>query len=314
MAASALAALVAPEAARSADRPVAVLADLATGSVVLPGGAAVTRPFVFRLPAGARQGPDVWYTIRLRYRITFAADSGAGFAWVMADTNGRTSAQVEYTVGRDAGGLRVRETSVDIVNGQLEKRFRGRTSEVRFRNYLQSHGIRGGRNQLTFRLEQGGAARVERVEVLPESGVYRTGSSPYPLRIAPRLAAGRIQPGSTFRLAVALDSRTGELLRDLAVQPAWDRRALELVSPRVRRYATLARRVEAVFEFRALTAGKHRVDVLADSNRNHPRATVSVTVSEPPTGKALVVVVWSAALLPAALLVGWLARGRIRRA
>jgi len=31
------------------------------------------------------------------------------------------------------------------------------------------------------------------------------------------------------------------------------------------------------------------------------------------SGTALVVVVWSAALLPAALLVGWLARGRLRR-
>lgn len=313
MAASALAALAAPGAARSAERPVAVLADLAAGLVVLPGGAAVTRAYSFALPTGARQGPDVWYTIRLRYRITFAPDSGAGFAWVMADTNGRTSAQVEYTVGRDAAGLRVRETSVDIVNGQLEKRFRGRTSEVRFRNYLQRGGVRGGRNELTVRLEQGGAARVERVEVFPESGVYRTGSSPYPLRIAPRLVAGRIQPGSTFRLVVALDSRTGELLRDVTVQPAWDRRVFELVSPRVRRYATLAGRVEAVFEFRALTAGKHPIDILADSNRNHPSARVAVTVSEAPRGTALVVVVWSAALLPAALLVGWLARGRLRR-
>lgn len=313
MAASALAALAAPAASRSADRPVAVLADLAAEPVVLAGGAAVTRAFAFPLPAGARQGPDVWYTIRLRYRITFAADSGAGFAWVMADTNGRTSAQVEYTVARDAGGLRVRETSVDIVNGQLEKRFRGRTSEVRFRNYLQRGGVRGGRNELTLRLEQGGAARVDRVEVLPESGVYRTGSSPYPLGIAPRLVAGRLQPGSTFRLVVALDSRTGEVLRDVAVQPAWDRRAFELVSPRVRRYATLARRVDAVFEFKALTAGRHRIDVLADSNRNHPSATVAVTVSEAPPGTALVVVVWSAALLPAALLVGWVVRGRIRR-
>ena len=313
MAASALAALAAPAAARSADRPVAVLAGLAGGPVVLPGGAAVKRAYTFRLPAGASQGPDVWYTVRLRYRITFAADSGAGFAWVMADTNGRTSAQVEYTVGRDAGGLRVRETSVDIVNGQLEKRFRGRASEVRFRNYLQRGGVRGGGNELTFRLEQGGAARVARVEVLPESGVYRTGSSPYPLRIAPRLAAGRIEPESTFRLVVALDSRTGEVLRDVTVRPTWDPRALELVSPRVRRYGTLARRVEAVFEFKALTVGKHRIDVLADSNRNHPSAAVAVTVSEAPAGTALVVMVWSAALLPAALLVGWLARARIRR-
>lgn len=290
----------------------AVLADLAAGPVVLPGGAAVKRAYSFRLPAGASQGPDVWYTVQLSYRITFAADSGAGFAWVLADTNGRTSAQIEYTVGRGAGGLRVRETSVDIVNGQREKRFRGRTSEVRFRNYLQRGGVRAGTNELTFRVEQEGAARVERVEVLPESGVYRTGSSPYPLRIVPGLAAGRIEPGSTFRLVAALDSRTGEVLRDVAVQPAWDRRTLELISPRVQRYAMLAKRVEAAFEFRALSAGKHRIDVLADSNRNRPSATMVVTVSEPPPGTALAVVVWSVALLPVALLVAWLARRRLR--
>jgi hypothetical protein len=109
----------------------------------------------------------------------------------MADTNGRTSAQIEYTVQRAEGAPRVRETSVDIVNGQLEKLFRGRTSEVRFRNYLQIAGVRGGENQLRLRLERSGRTRVERVEVFGDSGVFRTSRSPYPLRLMPRLAAAR---------------------------------------------------------------------------------------------------------------------------
>lgn len=230
----------------------------------------------------------------------------------MADANGRTSAQVEYTVRRAGGAPRVRETSVDIVNGQLEKVFRGRTSEVRFRNYLQISGVRGGENQLRLRLERSGRTRVERVEVFGDSGVFRTRRSPYPLRLMPRLAAAEIHPDQTFRVIAGLSNRTGEPLRNVEVRPVFDRRAFELLPPEVQRYAAITKPVEAVFAFRALRVGRHRIDIIASSGRNQPSATLAVTVSPQPTSSALRIAAWGVALLPIALIGAWLARSRLR--
>jgi hypothetical protein len=212
-------------------------------------------------------------------------------------------------VGR---ALRVRETSVDIVNGQLEKVLRGRTSEVRFRNYLQIAGVRGGENELRFRLERSGRTRVQRVEVFGDSGVFRTGFSPYPLRIAPRLAGGEIHPDQTFQVVAGLSNRTGEPLRDVEVRPAFDRRSFELLSPRVRRFAAVVEPVEASFAFRPLRVGRHRIDLLASSSRNQPSAALAVTVTPQPASRALTIAVWAVALLPLALIGAWLARSRVR--
>jgi hypothetical protein len=274
--------------------------------------AAPTAVFGYRLPAGATQGPDRWYTVRLNYRITFEPDTGPGFAWVMADTNKRTAAQVEYTLRRSPQGLRVRETSVDIVNGQLEKVFRGGTSRVRFRNYLQTAGVRAGENELRLRLEQSEGARVRRVEVSGDSGVFRSELSPYPLRIEPRLAADDVHPDAPFQLVAGLSNRTGESLRNVEVRPAFDPRSLELLSPPVRRYAALVEPVEAIFTFRPLRVGRHRIDLLGSSSRNQPSAALAVTVTPEPSSRALRIAVWGVALLPLALLGGWLLRSRLR--
>ena len=289
----------------------APLATLTETPVVL-ADARPTATYGYQLPADTRQGPDGWYTVRLHYRVTFAADSGRGFAWVMADTNGRTSAQIEYTVRRVGAALRVRETSVDIVNGQLEKVLRGRTSEVRFRNYLQISGVRGGENELRLRLEQSGRTHVERVDVFGDSGVFRTLQSPYPLRIVPRVSARDIHPDKTFRVVAGLSNRTGELLRNVEVRPVFDRRAFELLSPEVRRYAAITKPVDAAFAFRPLRIGRHRIDILASSSRNQPSAALAVTVTPQPTSNALRVAVWGIALLPIALIGAWLGRSRLR--
>jgi hypothetical protein len=230
----------------------------------------------------------------------------------MADTNKRTAAQIEYTVRRSRRALRLRETSVDIVNGQLEKVSRGRTSQIRFRNYLQTAGVRGGENELRLRLEQSDGTRVRRVEVFGDSGVFRSELTPYPLRIEPRLAAGDVHPDAPFRLVAGLSNRTGEPLSDVEVRPAFDPRLFELLSPPVRRYAKLVEPVEAVFTLRPLRVGRHRIDVLASSSRNQPSAALAVTVTPEPGSSALRIAVWGVALLPLALLGGWLLRSRLR--
>jgi hypothetical protein len=57
-------------------------------------------PFI--LPARARQGPRVWYLIKLHFRISFSPRTGEGFAYVSGLTNGRSAAQIKFdTEGPD---------------------------------------------------------------------------------------------------------------------------------------------------------------------------------------------------------------------
>jgi hypothetical protein len=285
--------------APAADREVFRLA----APVVVAG----KRSFDFRLPEGARQGSDAWYLIRLRYRLTFARESGPGLAWVIGDTNGRTSAQVEYTVARRSGGLRVRRTSVDLVNGQLARTFASRTDSVTFTNYLQLEGVRGGENELRIRLEESGLTRVERLELLPGTAIVRTGRSPYPLALEARLLDERVRAGEAFRVGVTVSNRTGERLRDVVVRP---QHAFELVSDPGLRFATLRRPAYGVYVFRAGAPGEYELGFVADSSRNHPSLGLRVVVLERRSFSTLDAAIWAVALLPFALVGGWVIRSR----
>jgi hypothetical protein len=305
-----LACVMAP-AAEAGEREIVRLDELTRAPLVLTGSARPqARSFPFRLPQGAGQGADRWYKVRLRFRIRFARDSGRGLAWVMADTNERTSAQIEFTTLRVRGRLRVRRTSVDIVRGQVERVSSSPTSRVTFENYLQVAGVRGGENVLSLRLEQAGDARVARLEIFGDTAIVATDRTPYPLGLSGRLLDPTPRVGDRLRIAVTLTNRTGESLRDVILQPEFDGSALRPLSPGIRRHRTLRRRVREVFDFEALRAGTHTVVFRADSSRNHPNGTLRVTVRGASRGGASPAV-WVAALLPAILVGAWLVRARL---
>jgi hypothetical protein len=300
--------------AQAADREIVRVGELASGSVVLAGGLRpVARSFAYVLPADAAQGPERWYTIRLRFQIRFDPDSGPGFAWVTADTNGRTGAQIEFTTSQRGGRLRVRRTSVDIVNGQLEHVTSSPTTELTFANYLQTRGVRGGRNVWTLRLEQAGEARVERLEVFADTAIVETRRTPYPLGLSGRLLDRTVHVGDTFRVAVALRNRTGERLADVAVVPRFDPAALTLVGRPATASRVLRGTTRQVFAFRARRQGTHELLFLGSSSRNAPTGVLHVSVLAPATSPGRTAAVWTAAAAPAVLVAAWLVRARRRR-
>lgn len=260
------------------------------------------KEFTYSLPEGARQGPDAWYTIRLRYRLAFARESTAGHAWVMVDTNDRTCAQVEYTLARAGRDLRYRRTTVDLEHGQREKRSSSLHDEVRYTNYLQESGVKGGENELAFRVETTAGVRVQRLVILPGTAVLRTLRTPYPLQLQPRLVEDEPGAGERFRVAVELQNRGKSPLHDVVVRVVHDPRALRRLSRRLVRYKYLSRRAHAVFSFRASRQGRHRITFVADSDRNQPIAVVEVSVGGDAEGGRTAILTLIAAL--AALLAG----------
>lgn len=289
-----LAGLAAAAPAQAAEREIIRLGT----PVSLATGEPLQRTFT--LPAGARQGPARWYVIRLHYRLRFAP-GGQGFAWVTGETNGRTSAQAEYTV-TPAG---VRRTTADLVHGQRERPGRSRSDELTFTNYLQYAGVRPGANTWTLRLEQDGDARAGRLELLPDTAIVETDRSPFPLAMTPALEGDAAQAGGIFTVAVTLAASPGRVVDGVVVRVRGGEQQ------RVGRVTDKPRTVR--FRLRAGEAGTQQITFEADSAANHPNASVQVRILPATGAKAASPLVYGLAALPALAMAGWLVTSRRRR-
>jgi hypothetical protein len=278
-AAATVLAMCAPGAA-AAEREVVRLDGLMRAPAVLTGGA---RPaelrLRFELPADAAQGPHRWYLVRLHYRLWFAGDSGRGFAWVTSDTNDRTAAQIEYTTTRRHGRLTVRRTTVDLTHGQRERPSRAPRDALTFTNYLQYEGVRPGANTWTIKLEQSGAARVERLELLGDSAIIETERTPFPLTLTATLSGDRPRAGERFTVNAVVAARPGRSVRDVVVRAQSQDDSAELIGPAEQRIEHLTGRDRTMpFTFLARQPGTYVVALAASSSANDPNMGVEVEV------------------------------------
>jgi hypothetical protein len=293
---------------------VARLDALTQTPLVLIGSA---RPAIFRgdfdLPADARQGPEQWYLVRLRYRLWFRRDSGRGFAWVSSDTNGRTAAQIEYTTRRRRGRLDVRRTAVDLTHGQQERRSRSPRDALTFTNYLPYQGVRGGSNTWSIRLEQAGSARVARMEVLGDSAIVRTTRTPFPLSLDASSDGEESEVGGRFSVTARLAARPGYHLGDVVLRVLPESHGIQLLGQPIRRFHRFVGRRRTVFSFLARRAGSYAITVVASSDANHPNASVQVHVSPKSGSTGASPTTWALVLAPAVAVAAWLVISRRRR-
>jgi hypothetical protein len=301
--------------AAAADREVIRLDEVRRTPAVLTGGA---RPAAlhlrFRLPAGADQGPDRWYLVRLHYRLRFAPSSGRGFAWVMSDTNDRTSAQVEYTTAQRRGSLWVRRTTVDLIHGQRERRSRSARDALTFQNYLQYAGVRPGTNTWTIRLEQAGAARVARLEVLGDTAIVKTRRSPFPLTLTAALDGDRPRAGERFTVKAILAARPGRSVDDVVVGALAQDGGAELAGPAEQRVGRVTARSRTVrFTFVAPRPGRYAVALAAESAANDPNVSAEVEVLPAAGSTSAPAVVWVLASIPVLAMAAWVVVSRRRR-
>jgi hypothetical protein len=166
--------------------------------------------------------------IHLDYVLRVSRSSGPGFVWVSASTNGRTAAQIEYTLRKRRERLQIRESQLDLVNGGRRRLLRGRVAIVEFKNYLQYEGVRGGENTLRVAFKSVGMARVDQLEVLPTSSVFLTRRSPYPVKVHASMTTEQVAVGDRFSVELVLSNRTGERIRDVKVRPVYDQRIFKL--------------------------------------------------------------------------------------
>lgn len=286
---AALAVAPAGSASRSASRgrPVTIdrygfwsLERLGYGPIVLRENRKTAKTQValhYRLPAGAKEGPNRWYVIRLHFRVRVRADSLPGQFNVAADTNRRTCASIIFTVARTKSGPVVASDALGLVNGRETQRGRGLVREIDFRNFLVTHGVRPGVNELTLDLTSNAIPMVEQVTVLPDSGIEYTRLGPPSATVRAHVREAKIRAGQRFHVDVTVDHQSG--LRVATAVVRIDVPSGILGGTKVHRVRwNSTQPLRTTFTLRALRAGRVPLSIVANTS-GFPRSAVVVYVT-----------------------------------
>ncbi len=241
-----------------------------------------TFPFVVRAGIVTAQPGEGWFLLDLSYTIVFGEESADGFAWVSADTNGLTAAQAEYTLTREAGALRVHESTVTLQDGQEERRLDGLSATLDYVNYAREEGIVEGRNSFTIRVEHTDGVVIERVEFHEDSGVSKTAVSPHPFQLSATAQPGEIRIGDEFEVLVRAENTSSEL-GDAVMQAAPNPGFARVVGPATVELGRLSEAIEHTYRFVALSSGPGQVAILGTSSKNEPTALVDLVVLSAPS-------------------------------
>jgi hypothetical protein len=156
----------------------------------------------YQLPEDARQGPNQWYTFRLRFQVAFeTGNDERGTARVAASTNGGAAALITFRAQEDG----VRLFYDGYLTGPHAEVTPQDTATVDYENYVQTQGIRAGESSYEIALQDRGRL-VKDVRIDPASGLYRTSAPPEQLMIAvpPEIQA---EPGERIDIPYVVTRR-----------------------------------------------------------------------------------------------------------
>lgn len=286
------------------------LADLGrSGSAIELDSAAPSARVGYVLAPGARQGPRLWYLLRLHAVLRLGPGDGR---YVLSAANGlHTAAQIIVTVRKG----RARVDLLGLVRGHEVRHVRGRTVPIRFENYSQIQAIKPGRSELSFRLEHEGGSPRTTATILPSSGIVVTSILPDELLLDVEPKAIAVHPADEVRVRFDLHRRGGRADVPLRVtlSGAGKRRLGE--SPRVQAYEGVGSGREGVFVLHAPNAtGRYLLGVSVPDRYNQPTSAVQVKVVAPAGRRLNRPVLAGAVGIVAAFGVGALIRTRRRHA
>lgn len=257
--------------------------QLAGKAVVMPARKVLEeRSFKFRFPPGAAQGPDTWYLLRMDATVVFAPGSPPGSVVVSGYTGRYAGAQVEFFAERHkGGGTGTSWSTVDLLKGSSEGRSKGRRAHISYRNFAQIRGVEPGLSVLTFEVERFGKARVQSVEIGPESGVYATPAGPVELEVGGGFADDELAVGETGELIVEVSNKSPRIEEDIevTVQPRSDR--LFVKGPAQQKIERLDGSAELRFAVGRSQPGELKVVATAVApNENEAQAVLSAEVGD----------------------------------
>jgi hypothetical protein len=257
------------------------LRALGSGDLEIPVARSTAKMAVeFNLPPQARQGPDVWYLVRLHASLEVSSESGRGLVYVSTLVNGRASNQIEVEVGPNADcGMSLKWSAVDLLEGHTADVICGSRLDLRSTNFAQYRAIRPGASTLTFQMEQLDHVKVESLRIFSDSGILISTRGPARLRFKAVTLDDVVNRGERVAVPFVLRNVGDRPARNVAVGfesvPG-----LKNLGDTVRRYDTIAPAiaVRSAFPIKARRAGRHRLTIAATSTANRPAIELELPV------------------------------------
>jgi hypothetical protein len=258
------------------------LAEIVDGGIDLPMDKRVSiKEFRFRMPAGAKQGADTWYLMRVDLEVIFARGSRKGSVLVSGYTNDRAAAQIEFYTEQNSSGTQVTSwDSADAINGPDAGRFKSNRGHVRYVNYLQLSGVKPGINILTFAAERFGHPAISKINIGPASGIYASPNGPVDLDVNAHFSDDGLEVGESTHLEVEVTNASRGPAKDveLTVQPASSHLFIE--TPAIKQIKEFHRSTTRDFVVGSSQPGLLTVEVNAVApNESEASSVVSTVVS-----------------------------------
>ncbi|MFN2469760.1 MAG: hypothetical protein ABR583_02005 [Gaiellaceae bacterium] len=193
-------------------------------------------------------------------------------------TNGFTSSQTIFKVGRDAEGLSVRTSTLDLIEGRLVRTTRGREVEVRHANYMQDRGVSAGEASFTVQVRTFYGARVESLRIFSDSGLELTPLGPGRMMLDVHAPRG-VRRGTTFAIRFLLRRVGGRSLRQVTLTPDVSQcDNARLLGPRRGAWDVVSRSAAERFHMRAERRGPCLVSLYAGSASSGQQAEALIRV------------------------------------
>jgi len=286
--------------------------------VLVPGGGYEAKRLVaYTLPPHAFEGPGRWFVIELHFEIAFrrvpapAVHAVAGATTEVAvDANGSTCASILFTHVLRGRSLVVRRSGFGLIGGRQELSTSRLVQRVRFRNFFTYRGVRGGRNELTFRVGSAIGGLVRYVRILPDSGVRIERAGPLAYRVELRDSSATIRRGASMRVTASIVNATGLQPDRATFTLRYPARGLSLAGAAVRSVAWGPTAPVVTFDVKGKRVGNWPVLVQVEAAGSN-QAAASVVRVRPAAGTSA----WLVAVLAAAgaLLLGVAALLVLRR-
>jgi hypothetical protein len=230
----------------------------------------------YTLPAGARQGPDQWYTFRLRFQVTFeAGGDDRGTARVVASTNSGAAALITFRAQPDG----VRYFYDGYLTGPHTTVTTAGTAAVDYENYIQSKGVRAGAGSYEIALQDQGRL-IKEVRIDPASGVHATRASPEQLTLAVPSEI-KAEPGERVDIRYVVTRRGDRPDRPMTVSAEVAGGPIRLLDGE-QAFDTVGDERRGELRAVATEPGRYQVRLTARGGYNTPTGMVLIVVSPAP--------------------------------
>ena len=239
-----------------------------------------------RLPPYVVQGNPLWYLLKVDLAISGV--DGGGELWVVAGPNGLGSNYFRI-VGRRGPSCRSKLSwfTEDLLVGARSGAVCGRRLKLSSTNVLPIRGVRPGVNKLAINVRRFGSIRWDALRVLPSSGLTVSRRGPGKLHFESTKLPDGVTVGDEFVVPIVLRNVGNRKVRRVVVQHEVERRGesnahgpIVARGSRRCRFPEIGagRGVRCAFRFKAKSAGRQEVAIVASGPANRPVEVFEVLV------------------------------------